>query len=254
LADAGAAGVALADVDVVGGEEAAAGVEKAGAKALFVSTDVSNPDDIVKLFETAEREFGGIDIVHNNAGTMAGNPAWPETPLSKIQLVTSVNLLGVLYGVRVGIDALAKRGGGAIVNTASVAAFGPMPMDPMYSSSKIAIVHVTQACASLRQSHNIRVNAVLPGIVLTNILNVTGDGTKPADWLAPVLEFMPMLEPEHIAAGVLELIRDDDLAGANLVIANPPAKGAEPVRVLLRDPMEVTRYMAQQAGILPPAG
>lgn len=247
LADAGAAAVVAADIDEVGGEQTARDAEKRGAKSIFVSTDVSNVDQVAALFERAETEFGGVDLVHNNAGINAGTPDWPATPLSKVTKVIGINLLGVFYGIRIGIDHLSKRGGGAIVNTASVAAFGPMVPDPMYSASKIGIVNVTQACAGLRESHNIRVNCILPGITRTNILNVTGDGTKPAVWLQPVLEIVNLLDPEDIAAGVLDLMRDDGLSGAALVVTNPPEKGGAPVRTVLANPVEFDRHMTDQA-------
>lgn len=249
LAEAGAAAVVAADIDEIGGATTAADVEKRGAKSAFVFTDVGNPDQVAALLEVAEQRFGGVDLVHNNAGINAGEPDWPKTPLARVTEVIGTNLLGVLYGLRIGLDYLSKRGGGAMVNTASVAAFSPMAPDPMYSASKIGIVNITQACASLHASHNVRVNAILPGITRTNILNVTGDGTRPAVWLQPILKVVPILEPEDIAAGVLELMCDDTLTGAALVVSNPAQAGSPPVRTLLRDAVEFDTYMADQAAM-----
>jgi 3-oxoacyl-[acyl-carrier protein] reductase len=177
------------------------------------------------LFGEVEQQFGGIDIVFNNAGLMCGDPQWPSTPLSRIQTVVSVNLLAVMYGTRLAIDAMARRGGGVVINTASVAAFSTMPADPMYSSTKAAVVNFTQSCAPLADTHNVRINAVLPGVTETSILVKSGDGKTPADWLVPMLEVVAKLQPEDIAAAALELIADDSRSGESLVVNNPSAQG-----------------------------
>jgi len=130
LADAGAAGIALADLDQAGLADTADIIQQKGVKALTGVVDVTDAAQQTQFFATAEQELGGLDIVHNNAGTICGEPIWPETPLDKIELVVSVNLIGVMYGNRLAIDALSRRGGGVIINTASTAALGPMPAGP----------------------------------------------------------------------------------------------------------------------------
>jgi 3-oxoacyl-[acyl-carrier protein] reductase len=247
LAEAGAAALALADVDESGLAETAAGIEQRGAKSLVARVDVTDHQQLERFFADVEAQFGGIDIVFNNAGIMCGDPQWPETPLARIQAVVSVNLLGVMYGTRLALDALAKRGGGAVVNTASVAAFAPMPNDPMYSSTKAAIVNFTQSCAPFAASHNVRVNVVLPGVVQTAILANSGDGKTPAEWLVPMLEMVVKLEPADIAAGVLELIRDDTRAGEGLVVGNPTAEGEAHSTTRLPDPAAFYGAAAAQA-------
>ena len=225
LAEAGVAAVALADVDEVGLADTASGVEQRGAKASVARVDVADPGQLESLFGEVEQQFGGIDIVFNNAGLMCGDPQWPSTPLSRIQTVVSVNLLAVMYGTRLAIDAMARRGGGVVINTASVAAFSTMPADPMYSSTKAAVVNFTQSCAPLADTHNVRINAVLPGVTETSILVKSGDGKTPADWLVPMLEVVAKLQPEDIAAAALELIADDSRSGESLVVNNPSAQG-----------------------------
>ena len=247
LAEAGASAIALADVDETGLHETAAGVEQRGAKALTERVDVTDFTQIEALFARAGRDFGYIDLVFNNAGIMGGDPQWPATPLAKIQAVISVNLLGVMYGTRLAIDAMAAQGG-AVVNTASVAAFGPMATDPMYSSTKAAVVNFTQACAPLAESHKVRVNAVLPGVTETAILAKSGDGKTPAPWLQPMLAMVAYLQPEDIAAGVLDLIRDDARAGECLVVNNPPEKGAQHAVDRLADSNAFHSYAVQRAG------
>ena len=145
------------------------------------------PYDVRRMFAEAERHFGGVDIVHNNAGLIGGEPLWPDVPLEKLMAVITVNLGGVAMGTQEGIHTLRRRGGGVIVNTASIAALGPMPADPVYSATKAGVVRITESCAGLA-AEGIRVNAVLPGVVDTDMTNKhTGDGTRPAAWLQPLL-------------------------------------------------------------------
>jgi NAD(P)-dependent dehydrogenase (short-subunit alcohol dehydrogenase family) len=235
LADAGAAAVALADIDAAGLTETAAGVEERGAKPLSVQVDVTDPGELESLFANVEEQFGGIDIVFNNAGMMCGDPQWPATSLARIQQVVSVNLLGVMFGTRLALDAMARRGGGVVINTASVAAFSPMANDPIYSSTKAAVVNFTQSCAPLAESSNVRVNAVLPGVTQTAILAKSGDGETPAQWLAPMLEIVAKLEPRDIAAAALQLITDDAHVGACVVVNNPAAAGEAHAVDILND-------------------
>ena len=102
-----------------------------------------------------------------------------------------------------------KRGGGVIVNTASVAGDSHLPFDPMYSATKKAVMSFTQSCAPFAESDNIRVNAVSPGMVRTAFQGKTGDGERPASWLAPSIERHAdsILPPEAIAEAVLDFIR-----------------------------------------------
>ena len=220
LASAGAA-VVVVDRDGSGAAAVAAAVEGAGGRAVAVTADVALADDVRRMFSEAERHFGGVDIVHNNAGLIGGEPLWPDMPLERVAAVISVNLGGVAMGTQEAILALRRRGGGVIVNTASVAALRPMPTDPVYSATKAGVMRITESCAGFA-SEGIRVNAVLPGVVDTDMTNKhTGDGTRPAAWLRPVLESTTMLSPDDIARAVLDLVRDDSAAGSCVVVANP---------------------------------
>ena len=211
--------VVVADLDANGGRETVRLITLAGGEATFVESDVSTPTGIEALFSAAEKSYGGVDIVHNNAGIMTGDtPGWPDAPLEKIFSVITVNAAGVLMGTRQAVQMMRKRGGGAVVNTASIAGLAPMPFDPIYAASKAAIILFTQSCAILKDTENVRVNAVLPGMVETPIIAKTGDGTTPAKWLEPALQGAKLLAPEEIAAVVLEFVRDDSLAGETRVV------------------------------------
>jgi NAD(P)-dependent dehydrogenase (short-subunit alcohol dehydrogenase family) len=214
--------VVAADLNEAGVKETAAMVvaEVPGAEVVAIAADVSTPAGIRDMFAKATAAFGGLDIVHNNAGLICGEPIWPDASLEKIAATISVNLGGVAMGTQEAIKALRQRGGGAIVNTASVAALQAMPTDPVYSATKVGVVRIVESCTGFA-GEGIRVNAVLPGMVDTDMTNKhTGDGTRPAAWLAPVIAATVMLQPEDIAAGVIELIEDDTAVGQSKIVGN----------------------------------
>ena len=215
LGNAGAS-VVVADVDQNGGKETVHQIEDAGGSAIFLKGDVSSPDGVRLMFEAA----GSLDIVCNNAGIMTGDtPGWPDVSLEKIHLVLSTNSAGVMMGTREAIAVFGDQGG-VIVNTASVAGLAPMPFDPIYAASKAAVINFTQSCAQLYEWKNIRVNAVLPGMVDTPIIAKTGDGVQPAAWLAPAIAATTPLQPEVIADAVLNFITDESKVGEVEVVAN----------------------------------
>lgn len=218
--------VVVADVDRAGGEETVRRIAAAGGEAAFVQGDVGTPEGVAEMFRAAKRAFGRLDIVHNNAGIMTGDtPGWPDAPLEKLHRVMSVNAAGVVMGTREAVAAFREHGeGGVVVNTASIAGLGPLPFDPVYAASKAAVIHFTKSCAILKELANVRVNAVAPGMVDTPIIAKTGDGTRPAKWLEPALEGAVLLRPERIAEEVVELIRDDGLAGEVRVVMHESAQ------------------------------
>jgi 3-oxoacyl-[acyl-carrier protein] reductase len=215
------ASVVVADVDQASATATAAAIHAAGGVAVPVVADVATPAGVRAMFAAADDAFGGVDIVHNNAGLIGGEPLWPDCSLERIAAVVAVNLGGVAMGTAEGILALRRRGGGVIVNTASTAALAPMPTDPVYSATKAAVVRIVESCAGLA-AEGIRVNAVLPGMVDTDMtMKHTGDGTRPAAWLEPIIARTTMLTPADIAAAVVELIEDDSAVARCHVVANP---------------------------------
>lgn len=213
LAQAGAS-VLVVDIDTAGGAETVRLIEADGGRAAFAAADVSSSAGIRTMFLQVKEIFGGVDIVHNNAGIVAGaNPGWPETSLERISMVVATNLAGVIMGTRAAIDAMLLRGG-VIVNTSAISALIPMPTEPVYAATKAGVVVFTQSCKPLKESHNIRVNAVLPPVTDTPILAKSGDGVKPANWLSSYIALTgPPIPPRRVAEVVLEVVRDDSLAG-----------------------------------------
>ena len=215
------ASVVVADIDPEGAAATVGEITGADGSAVFVHTDVTSPESIRSLFAEAEAAYGGVDIVYNNAGISSGEPHWPEASLERIAEETHINTSGVMMGTREAVQAMRRRGGGVIVNTASVAGDGHLPFDPMYSATKKAVMSFTQSCAPLAQSDNIRVNAVSPGMVRTAFQRKTGDGERPASWLQPSIERQAdsILPPEAIAEAVLDFIKDDSKVGEIRTVA-----------------------------------
>lgn len=223
LARAGSAAIVVADIDEQGAGETVRIVREVGAVCWHSPTDVAEVAQMRRLFAAVEARHGGIDIVHNNAGIMSGDPAWPCTSPEQLERVVAINLTAAMVGTRLGIDAMRRRGGGAIVNSASRAALSTNRYDPAYHATKAALTSFTQSCRFLGEEEHIRVNAVLPGIVDTAILANAGDGSRTARWLEPLIADVTRLAPEDIADVVLELVRDDVQTGQCIVVDNPPA-------------------------------
>jgi len=221
LAERGAAMIVIADVDRAGLETLAAEIRAAGAKAIVKVADLSKADEAIRLYEEADRESGGLDILHNNAGIMTGLPDFPDTVMSKMVAVIQINLIAMMIGTRLGIEQLRRRKApGVIINTSSVAAFSVMPADPAYSASKHGILAFTQSCKPLHEAYGVRVVAICPGITDTAIV------PKDADWLQPALKRVKILTPDDIAREVCRIVEDDSLAGDYVKVENEAAVAA----------------------------
>jgi NAD(P)-dependent dehydrogenase (short-subunit alcohol dehydrogenase family) len=220
------ASVVVADIDEIGGAETVGLIHDAGGTAMFVRTDVTEPRSLEALFATAAQEYGGIDILHNNAGLVCGEPLWPDITAETLMRVMEVNLGGVVVGTSLAIPYMRQRGGGAIVNTASMAALFPMAVDPIYSATKAGVTMFTKACAQ-HAEEGIRVNSVLPGLVDTPLLPKSGDGDRWADWAYSARDFMGLLTPEDIADAVLDLVHDDDAVAQERVVGTVPGLDPE---------------------------
>ena len=214
LAREGAA-VVVADVDEAGGKKTVRQIETDGGRAAFVRADVADIRSVQAMIAFAEKTFGGLDILHNNAGTY-GRSAFLEGEAERWAQILEVNLRGVILGTQYGIAAMRRRGGGVIVNTASIAGLIGYAANPVYSASKGGVVLFTASLAPLKEELNIRVNCVCPGVVDTPMLAEALSAAAEAEQqqaTAERLRSLPVLEPEEIADAVVELIKDDSLAG-----------------------------------------
>ncbi len=212
LAQNGAAEIALVDVNMAGLAETAMLVGKAGSKASTHQLDLSD----IPATEAWFLEHGDVDILHNNAGVVAGLPAFPDVDAARIRWIVDVNVTSLVTATQIAVQKMRARGGGVIVNTVSTVALGTGFYDAMYATTKAAVMMFTRCCASLKDDCNVRVAGILPGLVATPILDTTGAGGK-SDWMISVLENNEACLPEDIAGGVKMLVEDDSLAGGDWV-------------------------------------
>jgi NAD(P)-dependent dehydrogenase (short-subunit alcohol dehydrogenase family) len=166
------ASIIAADVIDDPNEETVAMVADAGGRAIAIHADVTNASQVEEMIAAAEREFGGLDTLFNNAGVMlAGDDDAMATSEEIIDRTLAINVKGVILGCKYGIPALRRRGGGSIINTASfVASLGAATPQIAYTASKGAVLSLTRELAVIHARENIRVNAVSPGPLRTELL------------------------------------------------------------------------------------
>ena len=208
LARAGAAAIALVDVDAAGMAQTADLLAAQGVTVTCHRLDLADLDATARWFAA----HGAVDILHNNAGVVSGAPQFPQADVARLRWIIDVNLTSLVTATQITAHAMHARGGGVIVNTVSTVALGTGFRDALYATSKAGAMMFTRCCASLKEQWNVRVAAVLPGLTDTPILFKTGaDGA--ADWMAPVLADNERCTPDDIADAVRALIEDDGLGG-----------------------------------------
>lgn len=207
--------VVAADVNAASAAETARMITEGGGAAIAVRVDVSVEADLLAMFEAAERAYGGFDILYNNAGIATGLPQWPDTPEEKWHRTLAIDLWAVIRATQLAIPRLRARGGGAIVNTASMAGLIGFSLDPVYAAAKGGVVLFTRSLAGHKERDNICVSCVCPGVVDTPIVR---DAEDPRVRRMP--ERLPFLPPEEIAEAVVALIREDAAGKALRVSAD----------------------------------
>ena len=167
LAELGASVVINYANTLAGAEETLRRVEAAGAKGVICQADVSDEAQCRHLVETAVAEFGGVDILVNNAGTTTYVPHKELNNLSDEiwERTLGTNLMGPFYMTRAVVPELIKRGGGEVVMTSSVAGLTSNGSSMAYCCSKAALHSMTRNLAKALGEHNIRVNAICPGLI-----------------------------------------------------------------------------------------
>jgi NAD(P)-dependent dehydrogenase (short-subunit alcohol dehydrogenase family) len=161
--------VVIGDVDEMAGAEAARIIIQAGGTALFQRCDMSVEQDVADLVAAAEREFGRLDTIFNNAGIEQPLTPSHELDAAVFERVIGINLKGTFFGCKYAIQAFLRAGGGTIVNNSSVSAFANVGGNLSYASSKGAVMSMTRVLAIEYAKRNIRVNAICPGVIDTGM-------------------------------------------------------------------------------------
>ncbi|GAQ78692.1 short-chain dehydrogenase_reductase SDR [Klebsormidium nitens] len=166
------ASVVVADLNEEAAERVAQEIRDGGGNAVSVGGNVSNADHMKRMVSRAKEKFGGLHVLFNNAGIMMSNDDDAvHTTEDVIDTTLAVNVKGVLLGCRYGIPAIKNSGGGAIVNTASFVAFmGAATPQIAYTASKGAVLALTRELAVIHAREGIRVNALCPGPLRTELL------------------------------------------------------------------------------------
>lgn len=166
------ASVVVVDVNDDGGNKTVQEIVANGGQATYVHADVSNADDCQNMIQVAEDTYGKLDILFNNAGiSHANDDDAINTSEDVWDLTMQINVKGVFLGCKYGIPALQRAGGGSIINTASfVAVLGAATPQLAYTASKGAVLSMSRELAVIHAQENIRVNALCPGPLRTELL------------------------------------------------------------------------------------
>lgn len=204
--------VVVADVVEAAGRETVAQIEASGGEAAFVRVDVSQAAEVENMVRVAVDRFGGLDVLFNNAGLTI--PAMvTETSEEVWDKSIDVNLKGVMLGCKYAIPEMLKRGGGAIINTASMLGLVASPRQAPYSAAKGGVVLLTKQVAIDYAHANIRVNCICPSEVNTPMHRKFIEETPdPEATRRRLLERIPLnrvAEPEELASVALFLASAD---------------------------------------------
>ncbi|CAG8775632.1 36303_t:CDS:2, partial [Racocetra persica] len=206
--------VVIGDIDEKLGKELVTELNQNNqSNAIFVLCDVSNFEYLRQLFDTAQNKFGGVDIVCNNAGIWQKDEFYDQT--DRWIRTIDVNLNAVIKGTQLGIQFLKKRGGGVIINTASLIGFYAWETAPIYTTTKFGLVGFTQSLRGLNDTDKIRVNAVAPGFVDTRMVQGLIKEIPTAMQTIEKLGFVPI---DEVVNAFVTIIKDDKLVGDTILI------------------------------------
>jgi NAD(P)-dependent dehydrogenase (short-subunit alcohol dehydrogenase family) len=210
--------VCVADINAEAGKRVVAEIEDAGGEAIFVRTDVGKSAQVKRMFERTDKAFGRVDIVHNNAiwfrhgsATELDEKDWDGT--------LNVGLKSIFTAAKYGIPIMRKTGGGSIVNTGSVHSLVSFATATAYDSAKAGVLGLTRTLA-IDYGPDIRVNAVLPGAILTPLWDDLKVPQKERRRYAKLVPAKRLGTGEDIANAVLFLASDEAsfITGTSLTV------------------------------------
>jgi len=200
--------VVAVDLTPDGLADTVAAVARAGGEALAVEADVTCASDVQRYVEAALTRFGGVDALFNNAGILGAVSPLVEYTEEMFDRVLAVNVRAVWLGMKAVASVLRARGGGAIVNTASIAGLRGTPNLIAYTASKHAVVGMTKTAALELVRHGIRVNAICPAPIETPMAESLEIGIR-RERLTASIPMRRYGRPEEVAALVAFLASDD---------------------------------------------
>jgi NAD(P)-dependent dehydrogenase (short-subunit alcohol dehydrogenase family) len=206
--------VVIGDINPTEGDATARQILESGGFASAVRCDVRIPEEVSALIARAVADFGGVDVLYNNAGVVRYGTV-EELSVEDWDFQLDINLKGTFLTCKYAIPEMRKRGGGAIVNTASVQAFASQKTVSAYAASKGGVVSLTTTIALDHADDNIRCNCIAPGTIRTPMVDQAADTFGPDDPEAAIAEWGRLHplgrvgKPEEVANLVLFLASDE---------------------------------------------
>ena len=201
--------VVVSDLDAAGGEGTVELIRAAGGDALFVRCNVTDENEVQNLLAQAVSAYGRVDYAFNNAGIEIEKGKLADGSIDEFDAIMGVNVKGVWLCMKYQLPLMLAQGGGAIVNTASVAGLGAAPKMSIYAASKHAVIGLTKSAAIEYAKKKIRVNAVCPAVIDTDMFRRAYEADpKKADFAAAMHPVGRIGKVEEIASAVLYLCSD----------------------------------------------
>ena len=199
MAAAGAK-VVIAEINAAAGEQTAQIVAQAGGQCIAITTDVTQEESVRAAIETAVRHFGGLHILHNNAGgSTPVDDTVVDVPIDEFWRAIRLDLFGTFLGCRFGIPAIAASGGGSVINMASNVALMGIGGRACYTAAKGGIAALTRAMAVDHAAQKIRVNAIAPAATMTDRVRGRLEAGVPRITKMAAAQLLGLIEPEDIA-------------------------------------------------------
>lgn len=201
--------VVVADLDVAGGEGTVELITAAGGTAVFVRCNVTLEADVEQLMAQTISHYGGLDYAFNNAGIEIEQGRLVDGTQDEFDAIMGVNVKGVWLCMKYQLPLMLARGGGAIVNTASVAGLGAAPKMSIYSASKHAVIGLTKSAAIEYAKKGVRVNAVCPAVIDTDMFRRAYEADpRKAEYAAAIHPVGRIGTVDEVASAVLYLCSD----------------------------------------------
>jgi NAD(P)-dependent dehydrogenase (short-subunit alcohol dehydrogenase family) len=181
-----------------------------GGDAAFIAADVDNETQVSQVIGFAVKKYGRLDLAVNNAGISNETKTIGDSDPAKFQAMLQTNVMGVYLCMKYEIEQMLKNGGGAIVNLASIAGLNGIPYAGPYAATKHAVVGLTKSGALDYATQNIRINAVAPGAIKTDIIaGSIAQGQYDEATISAMHPMARMGNPEEIAHGIVWLLSDE---------------------------------------------